>query len=236
MRQHNHACLVTQNKMAESIFKHASKTTITMVIFSLIGTGLLAFTHDKTKAPIDASLAVEKMKSFAEILPRSQYDNDLLNDFITAPADGELNNRAPTKVYIARQAGKANAILLEATARDGYAGDIRLLIAVYQDGSLGGVRVVQHKETPGLGDYIELSKDNWIKLFDHISRITHPSEPWKVKKDGGEFAYMTGATITPRAVVKATYKALKFVEANKAQFFAAKTTANSTANLSPAKQ
>lgn len=225
MQQLSHAYLVTQNKMAESIFKHASKTTITMVIFSLVGTALLAFTHDKTEAPINASLAVEKMKSFAEILPRNQYDNDLLNDFISVPAGGDLNNRAPTKVYVARQADKAIAVLLEATARDGYAGDIRLLIAVYQDGSLGGVRVVQHKETPGLGDYIEVSKDNWIKLFDHISLMTHPSEPWKVKKDGGEFAYMTGATITPRAVVKATYRALKFIETNKAQFFAAKTTA-----------
>jgi Na+-translocating ferredoxin:NAD+ oxidoreductase subunit G len=222
MLQLSHACLVIQNKMTETLLKHATKTTIAMVIFSLIGTGLLAYTFEKTKAPIDASLAIEKMKSFAEILPQSQYDNDLLQDFITVPAGGELNNRAPTQVYVARQAGVATAVLLEATARDGYAGDIRLLIAVYQDGSLGGVRVIQHKETPGLGDYIEVSKDNWIKLFDHISLITHPKEPWKVKKDGGEFAYMTGATITPRAVVKATYRALKFVESNKAQFFAAK--------------
>ncbi len=206
--------------MAESIFKHTTSTMAIMVAFSLVGTGFLAKTYLVTKAPIEASEAIEKMKLFEEVLSADQYDNNLLKDFIKVPAGGELNNRSATKAYIARLSGEASAVILEATARDGYSGDIKLLIAIRKDGRLGGVRVIAHKETPGLGDYIDIAKDNWIKLFDNKSLISPPDEKWKVKKDGGQFDYMAGATITPRAVVKATHKALTYVEANKTLFFA----------------
>ena len=151
-------------------------------------------------------------------MPISEYDNALLSDFISVPAGGELNNRDATKAYVARLAGKANAVILEATARDGYSGDIKLLIAVKADGSISGVRVVKHKETPGLGDYIDIAHDNWIKSFDYLSLTSRPSEQWKVKKDGGQFDYMAGATITPRAVVKATHSALAYVARNQHLF------------------
>lgn len=206
--------------MAESIFKHTASTMAIMVAFSLVGTGFLAKTYLITKAPIEASEAIEKMKSFEEVLPASQYDNYLLKDFIDIPAGGELSNRNATKAYIARIKGRASAVILEATAHDGYSGDIKLLIAVRIDGSIGGVRVIAHKETPGLGDYIDIAKDNWIKHFDNLSLAARPTEQWKVKKDGGQFDYMAGATITPRAVVKATQKTLAYVEANKAKIFA----------------
>jgi Na+-translocating ferredoxin:NAD+ oxidoreductase subunit G len=209
-------------KMSESILKHTASTMAIMVVFSLVGTAFLAKTYLATKAPIAASEAVEKMKSFAQVLPADQYDNNLLKDFIIIPAGGELNNRAPTKAYVARTSGEATAVILEATARDGYSGDIKLLMAVRKDGSLAGVRVISHKETPGLGDYIDIAKDHWIKTFDGLSLTSRPSEQWKVKKDGGQFDYMAGATITPRAVVKATHAALQYVEANKAKLFAAK--------------
>jgi len=143
--------------MAESIFKHTATTMAIMVVFSLVGTGFLAKTYLVTKAPIAASEALEKMKSFAQVLPPDQYDNNLIKDFIAVPAGGELNNRAATKAYIARIKGEPTAVILEATARDGYSGDIKLLIAVRKDGSLGGVRVIAHKETPGLGDYIDIA-------------------------------------------------------------------------------
>ena len=204
--------------MYESILKHTTKTVAIMVIFTLVGTLFLAKTYLATKAPIEASEAIEKMKSFAQVLPISEYDNALLSDFISVPAGGELNNRDATKAYVARLAGKANAVILEATARDGYSGDIKLLIAVKADGSIGGVRVVKHKETPGLGDYIDIAHDNWIKSFDYLSLTSRPSEQWKVKKDGGQFDYMAGATITPRAVVKATHGALAYVARNQHLF------------------
>ena len=162
------------------------------------------------------------MKSFAQVLPANIYDNKLLEDFVTVPAGGELNNRDATKIYVARLAGIATAVILETTAHDGYSGDIKLLMAVRNDGSISGVRVIAHKETPGLGDYIDILHGDWIKSFDHLSLTTRPSAQWKVKKDGGQFDYMAGATITPRAVVSITLAALHYVEANKAQLFAAR--------------
>ena len=206
--------------MPETLLKHTATTMAIMVAFSLVGTVFLASTYLNTKAPIEASEAAAKMKLFEQVLPSKEHDNDLLNDFVEMPAGGELNNRTVTKVYTARLAGVATAVILEATARDGYSGDIKLLIAVRQDGSLGGVRVIAHKETPGLGDYIEVTRDNWIKSFNHLSLTSPPSEQWKVKKDGGQFDYMAGATITPRAVVKATHKVLAYVEANQQILFA----------------
>jgi electron transport complex protein RnfG len=207
--------------MPETILKHTATTMAIMVAFSLVGTFFLASTYLATKTPIEASEAAAKMKLFEQVLPITEHDNDLLNDFVEIAAGGELNNRSTTKAYTARLAGVATAVILEATARDGYSGDIKLLIAVRYDGSLSGVRVIAHKETPGLGDYIDIAHDNWIKSFDNLSLTVRPSEQWKVKKDGGQFDYMAGATITPRAVVKATHKALAYVEANKATLFTA---------------
>ena len=207
--------------MAESLFKHTVKTVVIMATFTLVGTLGLAFIHEQSKGKIEVNEAIEKMKSFAQVLPANVYDNKLLEDFVTVPAGGELNNRDATKMYVARLAGIATAVILETTARDGYSGDIKLLMAVHNDGSISGVRVIAHKETPGLGDYIDILHGDWIKSFDHLSLTTRPSAQWKVKKDGGQFDYMAGATITPRAVVNITQAALHYVEANKAQLFAA---------------
>lgn len=204
--------------MPQTILKHTVKTVIIMVAFTLVGTVFLAKTYFVTREPIAVSEAVEKMKSFEQVLPANQYNNALLSDFISVPAGGELNNRDVTKTYVARLAGKASAVILEATARDGYSGDIKLLIAVKVDGSLGGVRVIKHKETPGLGDYIDITHGDWILAFNHLSLTSRPSELWKVKKDGGQFDYMAGATITPRAVVKAVHGALSYVEHNQSLF------------------
>ena len=208
--------------MAESLFKHTVKTVVIMATFTLVGTLGLAFIHEQSKGKIEVNEAIEKMKSFAQVLPANVYDNKLLEDFVTVPAGGELNNRDATKIYVARLAGIATAVILETTTHDGYSGDIKLLMAVRNDGSISGVRVIAHKETPGLGDYIDILHGDWIKSFDHLSLTTRPSAQWKVKKDGGQFDYMAGATITPRAVVNITQAALHYVEANKAQLFAAR--------------
>ena len=208
--------------MAESLFKHTVKTVVIMATFTLVGTLGLAFIHEQSKGKIEVNEAIEKMKSFAQVLPANAYDNKLLEEFVNVPAGGELNNRDTTKIYVARLAGIATAVILETTAHDGYSGDIKLLMAVRNDGSISGVRVITHKETPGLGDYIDILHGDWIKSFDHLSLTTRPSAQWKVKKDGGQFDYMAGATITPRAVVNITQAALHYVEANKAQLFAAR--------------
>ena len=208
--------------MSDTVIKHTSVTALTMVVFALIGTALLAYVFNITREPIEKSEAEARLALFRQILPdehyygdpKSQDDDSLLKNIVEITPNDLLGNKTPSKAYIARQDHKFAAVILEAIAHDGYSGDIKLLIAIRADGTVGGVRVLAHKETPGLGDYIDIAHGNWIKLFDNESVEKTPAEQWKVKKDGGKFDYMVGATITPRAVVKAVAKALQFYEQN----------------------
>jgi len=206
--------------MQETIFKHAIKTAITLVAFAFVGTAMLAYVFDITRAPIEASEKEARLALFKEILPESTYDNDLLKDTVEIAPNEQLGNRQPTIANIAKLNNKTAGVILEAIAHDGYSGDIKLLIAIRADGSISGVRVLAHKETPGLGDYIDIARGNWIKLFNNESVNKTAAVQWQVKKDGGKFDYMVGATITPRAVVKAVFKALQFYDANKTTLFA----------------
>jgi Na+-translocating ferredoxin:NAD+ oxidoreductase subunit G len=208
-----------------SIWRHAFGTAGVMIGFSVLGTALLAYTHFNTKAPIAESERQAKLKLFEQVLPKSLHDNDLLKDTLEIPAGGDLGNRDVTLIYRARLAAEPSAVILEATAADGYSGDIKLLIGIKADGEILGVRVIAHKETPGLGDYIEVARDPWIKKnFDGLSLAKRVDEEWKVKKDGGQFDYMAGATITPRAVVKAVHKALQYFAVHKEELLATKGT------------
>jgi len=216
--------------MSDTVIKHTSVTAITMVAFALIGTALLAYVFNITREPIEKSEAEARMALFRQILPDEQYyvrpkdkddelhaddDSSLLKNMVEIAPNDLLGNKLPSKAYVAKQDHKLAAVILEAIAHDGYSGDIKLLIAIRADGTVSGVRVLTHKETPGLGDYIDIAHGNWIKLFDHESVENTPTEQWKVKKDGGKFDYMVGATITPRAVVKAVLKSLQFFEQNR---------------------
>lgn len=208
--------------MSASVFKHALSTAGIMIGFTVVGTLLLASTFFTTRAPIAESERQAKLKLFEQVLPASLHDNELLQDGVKVEAGGDLGNRDATMAYRARLAGQPAAVVLEATAPDGYSGDIKLLIAVRSDGELAGVRVLTHKETPGLGDYIDIAHDDWIKKnFDGRSLAKTADEQWKVKKDGGDFDYMAGATITPRAVVKAVHKALTYFAAHREELFSA---------------
>jgi electron transport complex protein RnfG len=214
--------------MSDTVIKHTAVTAVTMVIFALIGTALLAYIFNITREPIEKSEAEARMALFRQILPDEHYygnakskddkqhadDDNLLENVVEIAPNDLLGNKTPSKAYIAKQDHKFAAVILEAIAHDGYSGDIKLLIAIRADGTVSGVRVLTHKETPGLGDYIDIAHGNWIKLFDNESVEKTPAEQWKVKKDSGKFDYMVGATITPRAVVKAVAKALQFYEQN----------------------
>jgi Na+-translocating ferredoxin:NAD+ oxidoreductase subunit G len=203
--------------MKESIVKHAASTAAIMVLFAVVGTGILAVIHEVTRAPISQAEAKVRMALFSQVLPQDLYDNDLLKDAIKVSAGGELGNRAETEIYRARLKGEPSAIVLEATAPDGYSGDIRLLIAIKVNGEIAGVRVLEHKETPGLGDYIDIAHSAWIKNFDTQSLSKINDDGWQVKKDGGVFEYTSGATITPRAVVKAIHKVLAYYQQHQAE-------------------
>lgn len=203
----------------------AVRTAAILFVFVIIFTGLLSGAYLWTKPSIEASAAEEKMKLVDDVLPRSEYDNDLLNDTVSLPPTAELGLADPSTLYRARKAGQAVALVFEAVAPDGYAGKVRLIMAVRANGEVAGVRVTQHKETPGLGDYVEVKKDKnkarpWITQFTGLSLAQVSDKEWKVKKDGGRIDYYAGATVTPRAVTKAVLKASQWFAANRDRLLA----------------
>lgn len=195
-------------------------SALNLSFFALIGTAVLAFTFFQTHDIIVKSEEAEKLKLITQLIPAKLFDNNIIQDTLTIPASPLLGTDDATTIYRARLKNEPSAVVLEAIAPDGYSGKISLIVAISRQGEVSGVRVVSHKETPGLGDYIELPKSPWIKGFDGQSHALRPETDWKVKKDGGQFDYMAGATITPRAVVKAVNKALLYFEEHQAELFA----------------
>ncbi len=210
------------------IARSTLQTAINLVFFSVLGTAVLASTFFMTHDAIVKSEEGEKLKLIMQIVPHDLFNNDIIQDKLVIAADPLLGNDDSTVAYRARLNGEPSAVVLEAVAPDGYSGKIALILAVRANGELAGVRVVSHKETPGLGDYIDIQKSPWIKGFDGKSRAVYKDADWKVKKDGGQFDYMAGATITPRAVVKAVNKALIYFGENRDKLFAASEPAKET--------
>jgi len=168
----------------------------------LLTSGALAVASRTTEADIQAAAARDLQASLAQVLP-GQYDNDLLQDTILIAApDGD------TTVYRARRAGRVEAVVFQTEAR-GYAGPVVCIMGVTREGQLLGVRVLKHTETPGLGDKIEPAKSKWIHAFEGKSLADPATDKWAVKKDGGVFDQFAGATITPRAVVRAVRQGLE---------------------------
>lgn len=196
-------------------------TALTLLLFSAIGAGLLASAFTLTRPAIQKSEEAEKLALIAQTLPPGGFDNDLVKEAKPLPGNPLLGLKRPGLAYVARKGGVATAVVLEAAAPDGYSGEIRLLVGVHADGRIAGVRVTAHRETPGLGDYIEIGKSRWITQFDGQSLETTAPEQWKVRKDGGRFDSMAGATITPRAVVKAARRALEYFAAHRAELLGA---------------
>ncbi|RKT49925.1 electron transport complex protein RnfG [Azonexus fungiphilus] len=176
---------------------------------ALLASAALAAVSAATGPAIAAAEAKDLRDSLAEVLPRGLADNDFLKDTVDLEKDGKT-----ITVYRARHGGEVRAALFKVAER-GYAGEIQILMAVDMDGRTLGVRVLKHSETPGLGDKIELRKDDWVLAFDGKSLADPGPEKWAVKKDNGVFDQFAGATITPRAVVKAVKGGLDFFAARK---------------------
>ena len=187
-------------------------------LFAVTGSGLVAFTYKKTAPAIAAAERNNLLKKLHSVVAKDQHDNDLFNDFILVTSE-LLGTDTAMPIFRARKGNTNVAAIINANAPDGYNGDIRILIGIYANGNIAGVRVLSHRETPGLGDAIEERRSNWVYGFDGLS-LSNPSKTkWKVRRDGGHFDQFTGATITPRAVVKAVHKALQYFEGNKDQIF-----------------
>lgn len=170
---------------------------------ALVTTAALAFANKLTADDIAAAQARDMQQSLIQVLP-GKYDNDMLKDTVL------LNGpNGDVTVYRARRAGKVEAVVFKVTG-NGYAGPIDCMMGIDRNGHITGVRVIKHKETPGLGDKIEPAKSRWIYAFDDKSLGDPPAQKWAVKKDGGIFDQFAGATITPRGVVKAVKGGMDF--------------------------
>lgn len=185
--------------------------SVVLGVFALVTAAMLAGTYLGTKDRIAAAQREVAKRALLEIIPLDRHNNDLLLDTVPVPANfwhtlgiegGEVN--------IAREGDEPVAIIVPSVAPDGYNGDIQLIIGINVDGTLAGVRVLSHHETPGLGDKVDLKKSDWILGFNGKSLRNPDPTLWKVKKDKGDFDQFTGATITPRAVVKQVYNTLKY--------------------------
>jgi electron transport complex protein RnfG len=188
-------------------------------LFAVVTVGLVASIQQLTAPRIVAAERAAQTQILSQLLPAGSFDNLLQDSPITLTADPLLGNSASKTAYIARLNGQPSAVILPVTAPDGYSGAIHLLVAIKANGQLAGVRVLKHKETPGLGDKIELSKSPWVHGFDGKSLRDPVESGWAVKKDQGQFDQFAGATITPRAVVKAVHHALQYFDAHQRELF-----------------
>ena len=177
----------------------------------------IGWTHMNTRSQIDLELRRAKARQLLEIFPLETHNNEMVDDtFLVRAETPLLGIREAKQGYKVRQDGVVIGVILPVTARDGYSGDIQALVGILKDGTLAGVRVVSHRETPGLGDKIEIRKSSWIRGFNGRGLDNPTPAGWNVKRDGGVFDQFTGATVTPRALIVATRRALEYFQFNTA--------------------
>jgi electron transport complex protein RnfG len=202
-----------------NIHKQILTTASLLMIFAIIGSSIVGLTYESTYEKIKRNEQLVLLRKLNTILSPSEYDNDLLDDQIVLEQDALLGTSEPSKAYLAYKNNKPVAVILSPIAPNGYSGPINMLVGIYNDGTIAGVRVVKHRETPGLGDVVESQRSDWILGFDNKSLQDPTPKKWKVKRDGGEFDQFTGATITPRAVVKAVHSALLYFHEHRKEIF-----------------
>lgn len=199
--------------------KSMIKNGLLLALFALLCTALVAVVNSLTKDQIQAQQQLELLKVLEQIIPNDMHDNVLTDNCTMLHNVEGLGTDDAMPAFIAIKDGKPVAIAMETIAPDGYSGAIKLIVGIAANGEVLGVRTLNHQETPGLGDKIELKKSNWVLSFNHKTINGVDDASWKVKKDGGDFDQFTGATITPRAYVKAVKNTLLYFNANKQQIF-----------------
>jgi len=199
-----------------SMLDSIRKNGVTLALFAAVTTGVTAVINAVTKPTIEHQTALQQKLLLDQVLPPEVYDNAIQQECYVV-TDNALGNGKPHHLYLARMKDKPVAVAVETTAPDGYSGEIQLLVGADFSGKVYGTRVVEHHETPGLGDKIELRLSDWINSFNG-KQISGPDDRhFAVKKDGGDFDQFTGATITPRAVVNAVKRTTLYLETLPAQ-------------------
>jgi len=190
-----------------------------LLVFALAGVGLVAYTYDQTAERIEDNRRNTVQRELQAVVPAALHDNAPVRDMIIISGESRLGSVKPLPVYRARLDGEPAAVIFTVVAPGGYSGDILLLVGVLADGTVSGVRVVSHQETPGLGDAIEPHRSDWIRHFNERSLDDPERQHWRVDRDGGQFDRITGATITARAVVNAVRDTLLYFEEHKQTLF-----------------
>ncbi len=193
-----------------NIIRNMIISAVVLALFAVAGTFFVSYTFDNTIDRINENKRLALLRSIHVLISPTAHDNDIFADIIQVTNKKLLGSKKPVTIYRARKDNKPIAVIVNSIAPDGYNGNIELLVAIQYDGTLAGVRVTHHKETPGLGDAIEDNRSDWIKTFAQKSLVNPETKGWAVKRDGGEFDQFTGATITPRAIVKAVYNTLRY--------------------------
>ncbi|WP_417226323.1 electron transport complex subunit RsxG [Amphritea sp.] len=197
-------------------------------IFAVITSGAIALTQISTQDQIKLNEREARAKALYQIVPKDSIENNLLEDTLSINEPALTGSTVPVDLFRARRNGQVTTVIIPVTAPDGYTGNIDMIVGINADESVAGVRVLAHKETPGLGDKVELKKSTWLHGFDG-QRYNGDDDPsWAVKKDGGRFDQFTGATITPRAVVNATARAIHYFREHKTALLEARSNLNST--------
>lgn len=192
-----------------------SRNGLLLGLFAVAATAVIAGTYLGTRHNIEENRRLAAERALIEIVPRDRHDNSMLEDAIVVDDEDLLGLRTTSRAHVAKFKSEAVAVILPATARDGYTDDIELIVGINHDGSIAGVRILNHRETPGLGDKVERKKSDWVDSFIGKSLSNPTIDNWAVEKDGGEFDQFTGATITPRAVVNAVRRALEYFEVHR---------------------
>ena len=198
-------------------------TASLLTLFAVSGAALVGVTFIQTEDDIKHNEELTLLRKLNNIIPAESYNNDLLADTIIIKPSTLLSTEEESLAYRARKNNENVAVVFSSIAANGYNGSIHLLVGVNANGNLSGVRVIKHRETPGLGDAVEISHSNWILGFNDKSLSNPDALGWQVKRDGGIFDQFTGATITPRAVVNAVHNALLYFEKNQGMLFSLNT-------------
>lgn len=201
------------------MIKAIGKNGLILGAFALVTTSIIAITYEYTHERIEQAKERQLLSTLNQVLSSDMHNNDLHLDCIIVPPSPLLGSQTQ-RVFRSRLNGENTALIIETTSFNGYSGAIDLVVAIDTAQNVLGSRVVAHKETPGLGDKIDLRISQWILSFNGMPFSDELAKRWRVKKDGGQFDQFTGATITPRAVVKAVYDAATYGQANMQNLFA----------------
>lgn len=194
------------------------KIPLILSLVTLLTSGLLMLSENLTYEKIAEQKKLLLLESLKQLIPHQMHDNDLINSTIEINEPEKLGHRNEQKIYVGHLNGNLSVVAIPVTSRLGYSGDIDLIVGIKANGEITSVKILEQHETPGLGDIIEAHKSDWLLQFPQKSLRNLSEKQWHVKRDGGDFDQITGATITPRAVVKAVNRSLKYFKNNKNLF------------------